>query len=177
VRSEKEVLADSLQHDSCGSSPRNQRIHPHLLLWTPGGADIGSNPQASFTATTQSGASRTITVNLGPVQDVAPGAISGVTARLAGDHIEAHWNPSATGAPLTYAVTACYHSLLLGTNLPYLFCDRVGTTNDLQLLNIPPGPVANAGQPGVPVTYYGLFVGASSAIGSNVQGQATTNVQ
>ncbi|HEX4581770.1 MAG TPA: hypothetical protein VH139_06900, partial [Acidobacteriaceae bacterium] len=68
-------------------------------------------------------------------------------------------------------------SLLLGTNLPYLFCDRVGTTNDLQLLNIPPGPVANAGHPGVSVTYYGLFVGASSAIGSNVQGQATTNVQ
>jgi hypothetical protein len=159
--------------------------HPHGIngytlsyyVWTPGRGDIGSSPQASFTATTQSGASRTIIVNLGPVQDVPPGVISGLTASLAGDHIEAHWNSSATGAPLTYTVTACYHSLLLGTTLPYLFCDRVGTTNDLQLLDIPSGPAQNAGQPGVPVTYYGLFVNASSAIDSHLAGQATTNVQ
>jgi hypothetical protein len=159
--------------------------HPHGIngytlsyyVWTPGRADIGSNPQASFTATTQSGASRTIAVNLGPVQDVAPGAISGLTASLAGDHIEAHWNPSATGAALTYTATACYHSLLLGTNLPYLFCDKAGTTSDLQLLNIPSGPAENAGQPGVPVTYYGIFVSANSAIDSQLGGQVTTNVQ
>jgi hypothetical protein len=159
--------------------------HPHGIngytlsyyVWTPGGADIGSNPQASFTATTQSGASLTITVNLGPVQDVAPGAISGLTATLAGDQIEAHWNSSATGAPLTYTVTACYHSLLLGTNLPYLFCDNAGRTNDLQLLNIPSGPTQNVGQPGVPVTYYGVFVSANRAVDSHLGGQATTNVQ
>ena len=159
--------------------------HPHgvngynvtYYVWTPSRADIGTSPIAIFTATTASGAISTISVTLGPVQDVAPGAISGLIANFVGDHIEAHWNASTGPDPLTYVVTACYHSVLVGTNLPYLYCNKVDTTNALQSLNIPTGPVSNVGQPGVPATYYGLFVGASSAINSQFGGQVTANVQ
>jgi hypothetical protein len=159
--------------------------HPHgtngftvtTYEWTPSRADIGTGAQASFTATTQSGAKQTIMVNMGPVEDVASGAISGLTAQAAGDHIEARWNPSADGTPLVYTVTACYHSLLTGTTLPYLFCDTVGKTSGLDLLNIPLGPSQNAGQPGVPATYYGIFAFAASAADSHLEGQASANVQ
>jgi hypothetical protein len=159
--------------------------HPHgvngsntmIYVWTPGRADIGTNPQAVFTATTASGATSTIAVNLGLVLDAPPGVISGLTAQLAGNHIEAHWNASANGDPLTYTVVGCYHSLLLGTNLPYLFCDKVDTTTALESLNIPAGPAVNDGQPGVPVNYYGIFVTVSTVVGSSPLGSATANVQ
>jgi hypothetical protein len=82
-----------------------------------------------------------------------------------------------TGTALVYSVTACYHSLLTGTTLPYLFCDRAGTTNAVELLNIPLGPSQNLGQPGVPATYYAIFVTANSAFDSHLEGQATSNVQ
>jgi hypothetical protein len=96
---------------------------------------------------------------------------------VVGDHIEARWNASADGTPLIYSVTACYHSLLTGTTLPYLFCNSAGTTSALELLNIPLGPSVNLGQPSVPATYYGIFVSANSAADSHLEGQATTNVQ
>jgi hypothetical protein len=159
--------------------------HPHgvngsntmIYVWTPGRADIGTNPQAVFTATTASGGRSTITVSLGPVVDVAPAAISGLTAQLVGDHVEAHWNASANGQSMTYTVVGCYHSLLTGTNLPYLFCDKLDTTTALESLNLPAGPATNVGQPGVPVNYYGIFVNAATVAGAGASGTATANVQ
>ena len=159
--------------------------HPHgsngsniiQYIWNPSRADIGTTPTAVFTATTQSGAHQTLTVNLGPVQDGAPGQVSDVTAMLTGDHIEARWSQSPDGTPLTYIVSACYHSLLADTSLPFVYCDTVRTTSDLQLLDIPSGPTTNTGQPGVPATYYGIFVFATSAIDSHFEGEAAANVQ
>ena len=56
---------------------------------------------------------------LGPVVDLASGVISGLTATLAGDRIQANWSSNATGTPATFfTVVGCYHTLLLGTNLP-----------------------------------------------------------
>jgi hypothetical protein len=70
-------------------------------------------------------------------------------------------------------VTGCYHTLLPGTNLPYLFCDQLDSTTALQS-NVPASATVNVGQPGVPVNYYGIFVGASGTV---AQGSATANVQ
>jgi hypothetical protein len=142
-------------------------------VWTPGRADIGTSPVAVFRATTQSGASATVTVTLGPVVDVSPGAISGLTATLVGDRIQANWNSSGTSA--TFTVVGCYHTVLTGTNLPYLFCDKLDSTTALQS-NVPASPTVNAGQPGVPVNYYGIFVAGANASGT-VGGSATANVQ
>jgi hypothetical protein len=158
--------------------------HPHgtngynltTYVWTPGRADIGSAPVAVFTATTQSGASATLTVTLGPVVDVAPGVISGLTATQAGDRIQASWGSNATGAATVFMVVGCYHTLLLGTNLPYLACDKLDSTTALQS-NVPASPTVNVGQPGVPVNYYGIFVTASAGPGTVASGSATANVQ
>ena len=116
-----------------------------------------------------------VTVTLGPVVDVSPGAISGLTATLVGDRIQVNWSSNATGTPLTFTVTGCYHTVLTGTNLPYLFCDKLDSTTALQS-NVPASATVNLGQPGVPVTYYGIFVGGSNVTGT-VGGSATANVQ
>ncbi|MCU1252868.1 MAG: hypothetical protein JWQ49_5897 [Edaphobacter sp.] len=155
--------------------------HPHgtngyttaEYAWTPSRADIGTAPVAVFTATTLSGARATVTVTLGPVVDVPPGAISGLTATLVGDRIQANWSSNATGTSATFSMSGCYHTLLPGTNLPYLFCDHLDSTTALQS-NVPASPTVNVGQPGVPVNYYGIFVGASGTV---AQGTATANVQ
>jgi len=157
--------------------------HPHgtngytvtSYVWTPGRADIGTAPVALFVATTQSGASATRTVTLGPVVDVAPGVISGLTATLAGDRIQVNWSSNATETPLTFTVTGCYHTLLVGTTLPYLACDKLDSTTSLQS-NVPASPTVNIGQPGVPVNYYGIFVSGANGPGT-VGGSATANVQ
>jgi len=156
--------------------------HPHgtngyttaTYVWTPSRADIGTAPVTVFAATTQSGASATVTVTLGPVVDVTPGAISGLTATLVGDRIQVNWSSNAT-EPLTFTVTGCYHTVLTGTNLPYLFCDKLDSTTALQT-NVPASPTVNVGQPGVPVNYYGIFVAGSNGTGT-VGGSATANVQ
>jgi hypothetical protein len=158
--------------------------HPHgtngynftTYVWTPSRADIGSAPVAVFVATTQSGASATVTVTLGPVVDVTPGVISGLTATLVGDRIQANWSSNASGTSAAFNVVGCYHTLLLGTNLPYLACDKLDSTTALQS-NVPASPTTNIGQPGVPVNYYGIFVGASAGSGTVAQGTATANVQ
>jgi hypothetical protein len=147
-----------------------------VYVWTPSRADIGTAPVAVFTATTMSGASATVTVTLGPVVDVPPGAISGLTATLVGDRIQANWSSNATGTSATFTVTGCYHTLLTGTNLPYLFCDKLDSTTALQS-NVPASPTVNVGQPGVPVNYYGIFVTASGGPGTVASGSATANVQ
>jgi hypothetical protein len=155
--------------------------HPHgtngytmaVYVWTPSRADIGTSPVAVFMATTLSGASATVTVTLGPVVDVTPGAISGLTATLVGDRIQANWSSNASGTSATFSVTGCYHTLLPGTNLPYLFCDQLDSTTALQS-NVRASPTVNVGQPGVPVNYYGIFVSASGTV---AQGSATANVQ
>jgi hypothetical protein len=76
----------------------------------------------------------------------------------------------------TFTVVGCYHTVLTGTTLPYLFCDKLDSTTALQS-NVPASPTVNLGQPGVPVNYYGIFVAASGGAGTVVSGSATANVQ
>ena len=158
--------------------------HPHgqngftvmPVVWTPTREDIGHTAQAIFQATTQTGRSALLTINFGPVQDVPPATVSGFTAFRVGDHIEAHWSPSATGDPLTYTLTACYMSVLVGSNIPEIYCDSADKTAALQSLNIPTGPAINTGNPAVQATYYGLFLNAWSGIDGHLMGRVSTNI-
>lgn len=70
----------------------------------------------------------------------------------------------------------CYHTLLLGTNVPNMTCDKLDTTKALES-NVSASPVLNVGQPGVPLNYYGIFVTASTGAGAIASGSATANVQ
>jgi hypothetical protein len=160
--------------------------HPHLgqngyttmaVVWTPTRSDIGQTAQAIFQATTQSGRSASITLNFAPVQDVPPAAVSGLLAFRVGDHIEAHWSPSATGEPLNYSLVACYMSVLVGSTIPEIYCDAVDKTAALQSLNIPAAPAINVGNPAVQATYYGLFLYAWSGVDGHSMGRVTTNIQ
>lgn len=158
--------------------------HPHGIngytmttyVWTPSRDEIGLTAQATFTATTQSGGKAALTVTFGAVQDAPPATISGLAADKFADHIEAHWNASTDGTPLTYTLTACYMSVLVGTNLPYLYCDLADNTASLQSLNIPTGPAVNIGQPGVQASYYGLFLSAFSGADGHLMGRVSVNL-
>jgi hypothetical protein len=154
-------------------------INGHTLasyMWTPGRSDIGQTFQATFTATTQSGAAVSTTVAFGTVQDVPPATVSGLTATTFADHIEAHWNPSATGDRLTYTLVACYNSVLVGTTIPGIFCDSAGNTQALELLDIPTGPATNLGLPGQSANYYGLFLNAWSGFDGHLMGRVSVNL-
>ena len=159
--------------------------HPHgengytimIVVWTPTRNDIGQTAQAIFKATTQTGRSASLAFNFGPVQGVPPATVSGFTATRVGDHIEASWSPSVTGDPLTYTLSACYMSVLVGSNIPEIYCDAVSNTTALQLLNIPIGPAINVGNPAVNATYYGLFLNAWSGIDGHFMGSVSANIQ
>jgi hypothetical protein len=84
--------------------------------WTPSRADIGTAPAAVFKATTASGASALSTVFLGPVQDVPPGAVSGLTATHVGNRIQVQWSSNSTNPGVTFDVEGCYHTLFPGND-------------------------------------------------------------
>jgi hypothetical protein len=149
-------------------------------VWTPSRNDIGTTAaHAIFVATTQSGESATLPIDFEPVQDLGPGFLSGFTATKVNDHIEAHWNPNASGDPdpLFYTLTACYKSVVPGTNVPAIDCDSVDKTDSLSSLNIPLGPSTNVGNPSVPASYYGLFLYAWKANNGILVGQGSANLQ
>jgi hypothetical protein len=149
-------------------------------VWTPSRNDIGTTAHATFVATTQSGESATLPIDFEPVQDQGQAFIlSGFTATKVNDHTEAHWNPRASGnnEPLVYTLTACYKSVVPGTNDPAIDCDAVDKTDSLSSLNIPLGPTTNIGNPSVPATYYGLFLYAWQASNGLLVGQESVNLQ
>ncbi|HEX3967351.1 MAG TPA: hypothetical protein VHW70_05250 [Edaphobacter sp.] len=144
--------------------------------WTPSRADIGTAPAAVFKATTASGASALSTVLLGPVQDVPPGAVSGLTATHVGNRIQVQWSSNSTNPGLAFEVEGCYHTLFPATTIPYLTCELLSTTTTAGA-DVPDSPVTNSGQPGVPVNYYGIFVTAVGSPNFALLGSGSANVQ
>lgn len=142
--------------------------------WTPTRAQIGLVAQPRFIATT-SGGSDTVVATLAAVQD-APTPITGLTAVVVGDHIEARWQPVTGGVnPITYSVSACYRNANIRPSAAT--CDLVATTTAPQVLDIPvANPSPTVAPSGGVATYFTLLITAQDAAG--VQGNiATVNVQ
>jgi hypothetical protein len=168
------------QLNSVDNPPNGNGFSVATYVWTPNRNEIGTPAaHATFVATTLSGESATLPIDFEPVQDIGPTFLSGFTATKVNDHIEAHWNPNESGDPdpLVYTLTACYKSVIPGTDALAIDCDPVDTTDSLSSLNIPLGPTINVGNPSVPATYYGLFVYARKSASGLLVGQASVNLQ
>src|ERR1700753_2396082 len=167
------------QLNSVDNPPNGNGFSVATYVWTPTRDEIGTNAHATFAATTQSGESATLPIDFEPVHDIGPTFLSGFTATKVNDHIEAHWHPNESGDPdpLVYILTACYKSVIPGTNNPAIDCDTVDQTSSLSSLNIPLGPTTNIGNPSVPATYYGLFLAARKSASDLLVGQASVNLQ
>lgn len=142
--------------------------------WTPTRDQIGLATTITITATTSAGTGGS-TISYGAVQD-APSALTGLTATIAGDHIEARWDPSTGGvAPISYVVKACYRNANIRPVVST--CDLIATTTDAQLLDIPlSNPAPTVAPAGGVATYFALLVTPVDAAG-NAGPTATANVQ
>jgi hypothetical protein len=169
--------------DSVDHPPSGNGSTAETFVWTPSRSDIGKPAQATFVVTTQSGDSDILPITFEPVEDLLPWTVSGLTATIVGDHIEAHWNPNESGNadtkndPLFYTLTACYKTVQVGTDVPAIQCDEVDKPNSVSSLNIPLGPTTDTGNPSVPATYYGLFLSAWSGIDGHLLAQASVNIE
>jgi hypothetical protein len=143
-----------------GGGPGNVQA---TYVWTPTRAQLGVSARITFTATT-SGGSVAATATLPAVQD-APEAVTGLTATVAVDHIEAHWQPSIGGTgTVSYDISACYRNANIRPSAAT--CDAIATTTSTSALNLPlVNPSPTVAPSGGIATYFHIIVTARDANG------------